>query len=174
MGKRGPKKKTVKKKMSDKNVRLDKVEKLYKAGWTDEQVADFFGITRMTLDRWCKQSKTLLHLKEDWKRGADEKVEKSLYQRACGYSHDEEVIKVVAVGANNGSEIERVDTVKHYAPDPTSMIFWLKNRQPKKWKDIRGVQVGGDPQGDPIKIDAIKDMTNEELSKAIGEYLNGQ
>jgi hypothetical protein len=27
--------------------------------------------------------------------------------------------------------------VERYPPDATSMIFWLKNRQPEKWRDRR-------------------------------------
>ena len=34
----------------------------------------------------------------------------------------------------NGETIV-VPTVKHYPPDPISAIFWLKNRQRKKWRD---------------------------------------
>ncbi len=25
--------------------------------------------------------------------------------------------------------------IKHYPPDPAAAIFWLKNRQPKRWRD---------------------------------------
>jgi hypothetical protein len=31
--------------------------------------------------------------------------------------------------------------VKHYPPDPTSMIFWLKNRQPQKWRDKHDLDI---------------------------------
>ena len=32
-------------------------------------------------------------------------------------------------------QIVKTDVIKEYPPDPTSMIFWLKNRQPEKWRD---------------------------------------
>ena len=28
-----------------------------------------------------------------------------------------------------------MDVTKHYPPDPTAAIFWLKNRQPDTWRD---------------------------------------
>ncbi len=28
-----------------------------------------------------------------------------------------------------------VPTIKHYPPDTTACIFWLKNRQRDKWRD---------------------------------------
>ena len=52
-----------------------------------------------------------------------------LCSRATGYEHPEDDIKAV-----NG-EIVITPTIKRYPPDPTSMIFWLKNRQPKLWRD---------------------------------------
>lgn len=47
-----------------------------------------------------------------------------------------EEIKVLQNG-----EVVRVQTVKHYPPDPTSMIFWLKNRQPQDWRDKTEVEL---------------------------------
>ena len=43
--------------------------------------------------------------------------------------HQEEVIMQY-----QGKPI-RVKTTKHYPPDPTSMIFYLKNRRPDRWRD---------------------------------------
>jgi hypothetical protein len=58
-----------------------------------------------------------------------------LYQRAMGFEHDSEEIKVVPIGQGEGSEIERVPIRKVYPPDTAAAIFWLKNRQKKKWRD---------------------------------------
>jgi len=38
---------------------------------------------------------------------------------------------------------------KHPA-DPTSMIFWLKNRMPKEWGDTHRVEHGFDRYSDPL------------------------
>ena len=46
-----------------------------------------------------------------------------------GYEHDEE-----KVFCNNG-EIISTTVRRHYPPDPISAIFWLKNRQRKRWRD---------------------------------------
>jgi hypothetical protein len=32
-------------------------------------------------------------------------------------------------------EIITTKLTKHYPPDTTAAIFWLKNRQPGKWRD---------------------------------------
>ena len=37
-------------------------------------------------------------------------------------------------------KVIRVETVEHYPPDTTAMIFWLKNRQPDRWRDRAEVE----------------------------------
>jgi hypothetical protein len=34
----------------------------------------------------------------------------------------------------------RAGIVEHYPPDTTACIFWLKNRQPQRWRDRVEVQ----------------------------------
>jgi hypothetical protein len=58
-----------------------------------------------------------------------------LYKRACGYEHPEDDIK------NYMGEIIITPTIKHYPPDATSGIFWLKNRRPKEWRDKQEVDL---------------------------------
>jgi hypothetical protein len=121
---------------------LEKVKSLVAQGKTDAQMAKFFGVNVDTWHEWKKVHPSFSDALKDWKVEADVKVEASLYDRARGYSHPEEKIFCNAAG-----EVTRVETVKHYPPDPTSMIFWLKNRQPEKWRDRQDIDVtsGGNP-----------------------------
>jgi hypothetical protein len=64
---------------------------------------------------------------------SDEYVEKSLFSRATGYTVPEEKIFV-----SRGGKVTRVPTMKHYPPDVTAQIFWLKNRSPHLWKNDLG------------------------------------
>ena len=58
------------------------------------------------------------------KKEADERVERSLYQRAVGYSY--ETVKVfLPYGLK---EPVYAPYVEHVPPDTTAAIFWLKNR----------------------------------------------
>jgi hypothetical protein len=41
---------------------------------------------------------------------------------------------------NRDSKVIRVEIVEHYPPDTTACIFWLKNRQPGRWRDRVDVQ----------------------------------
>lgn len=111
--------------------------KLCLLGATDKEMADFFGVAESTFHLWKKEHK---EFSEALKRGkiiADADVAKSLYHRALGYSHPEDKI------FNDNGEPLIVPTTKHYPPDPTAAIFWLKNRKPAEWRDKRDVQVEG-------------------------------
>lgn len=100
-------------------------------GATDDQMAQFFGIDVRTLHRWKKDHDGFCHALKEGKEIADAKVAKSLFERATGYEHKEDKI------FNNNGQPLIVPTTKHYPPDATAMIFWLKNRQPELWRDKR-------------------------------------
>lgn len=111
----------------------DKLKLLYESGWTDRQVAQLFGITEQTIVNWRNADPKFFESINDWKQNADKQVTASLYQRAIGYSHPE--IKAQWVNDENGGRWEYAQLTKHYPPDPTAMIFWLKNRDREHWSD---------------------------------------
>ena len=102
---------------------------LYQQGMTDRQVADFFEVTEQTINNWKKTDTNFFESLKDWKDEADQEIEMSLYQRAKGGTF----------GKND------------YPPDPTSIIFWLKNRKPKQWRDTYKHEHTGE-DGGPIEF----------------------
>jgi hypothetical protein len=105
------------------------VKKMYNQGFTDLEVCRAIGIDESTLTKWKQNNKEFFTSLKGWKEKADEKVEKSLYERAMGYEHDDLYI------TQYQGEIISEKIKKKYPPDPTSMIFWLKNRKPEQWRD---------------------------------------
>ncbi len=123
-------------------------------GATDEQLARFLEVSVDTIYEWKKVYPKFSEAIKVGKDVADAKVAKSLYERACGYSHKQDKIF-----SNNGEPMI-VETTKHYPPDATSMIFWLKNRQKANWRDKQDYEVTG-KGGGPIAhrqyiIDAVE------------------
>jgi hypothetical protein len=57
-----------------------------------------------------------------------------------------------------------MEVVKHYPPDPTAAIFWLKNRQKDKWRDKREEEVSG-PNGGPIQTADLSNLPTDKLKK---------
>ena len=119
------------------------VEKLCRLGATDKEIAEFFGIAESTLNNWKLAHPSFL---EALKRGKDEMdalVEQSLFRKAMGYTFDS--VKVF-MPANAPAPVYAPIT-EHCPPDTTAMIFWLKNRQPDRWRDKRD---GGEGDDDPV------------------------
>ncbi len=115
-----------------------KVELLARRGFIDAEMSIILGVTKRTFDNWKNKHPKFFHSLKDWKKQADHEVERSLYERACGYSHPEVKVQFVQ-DVVKGGRFETIELEKHYAPDPTSMIFWLKNRQPDVWKDRKEI-----------------------------------
>jgi len=110
------------------------VEKLCRLGATDKQIGDFFNVTEQTINNWKESEPEFFESIKRGKEESDANVANSLYHRAIGYEHLEDKI------FNNNGVPMIVPTIKHYPPDPTSGIFWLKNRQPKNWREKQEVE----------------------------------
>jgi len=133
-------KKKVEKKPKTKNrggrpssFKKEYIEQAYKLcllGATDKEMADFFSIAESTLNKWKLEHKEFSESLKRGKKIADSNVADRLYNRALGYTHKE-----TKVFAHEGIVTDTFDVDKHYPPDTTACIFWLKNRNPEKWRD---------------------------------------
>jgi len=139
------------------------MEKLYKKGWTDVEVADFLEITETTISLWKKTHKEFFAQVYDWKDEADSKVEEALYNRALGYSHPETRVMSVSDGKDQGSHIEKIEIERHYPPDTKAIEFWLKNRRGKYWKEKQEVSITG-----------VEMMSDEQIKAAAERIISGQ
>ena len=123
----------------------EQAAKLCALGATDIEIADFFECDISTLYRWKNQFVDFCDAIKTAKEAADNRVERSLYARATGYSYPS-----VKIFQNNGNPVE-VPYREHVPPDTTAMIFWLKNRRPKEWRDRRIEEISG-LDGGPLTI----------------------
>lgn len=117
---------------------------LVNLGATEQQIANFFGFNRDSFSEWKKKNPSFSVTLKDWKDEADGKVERSLYQSALGYRTSVMKPIVVSDGKDAGSHVEYCKEEIAFAPNATSMIFWLKNRQPASWRDKIEVAPGND------------------------------
>lgn len=126
---------------------VEQARKLCLLGATDVEVADFFDVTERTINRWKVDYPEFCQALKLGKDEADDRVEKSLYRRALGYSH--EAVKIFANPATGAEQI--VPYTEHYPPDTTACIFWLKNRRKDQWRDKIDHEVGG-KDGEAIQV----------------------
>lgn len=125
--------------------------KLCLLGATNEEIADFFNVCTSTIDNWNNKYPEFLGSIKKGKLLADANVAEKLYHRACGYEHKEDKI------FNDNGVALIVPTIKRYAPDPTSGIFWLKNRQPKKFRDKIETEHSGELKTIEVKRASFED-----------------
>ena len=126
-------------------------------GYTDAELAKFFSIAESTLYAWTLDYPDISEFIKKGKDEADSKIAESLYHRAKGYSHPDVDIRTVSLGDNCGSQIVETDIVKHYPPDTTACIFWLKNRQKANWRDRTETELTGKDGADLNIIVKISD-----------------
>lgn len=142
----------------------EQARKLCLLGATDEELADFFEVSSDTIHEWKKVHNEFSESIKKGKIQADSEIADKLYHRASGYEHQEDDIRAV-----NG-EIVITPTIKHYPPDTTAAIFWLKNRQKAKWRDrqeIDNTSSDGSMATKDIKIISTEDAI-EAYKKMMG------
>ena len=96
---------------------------------TEEEVAEFFEVDKSTIYDWDKAHPEFADSRARGKIPADAKVAERLYHRALGYHHEDTHISTYE------GNVTMTPIVKHYPPDTQAASWWLKNRQPKRWKD---------------------------------------
>lgn len=124
-------------------------------GATDKDLASFFSVSEQTINNWKKIYPEFLESLKKGKNIADANVASSLYRSAIGYSH-----KDTKLFLNDGKVIKE-EFMKHYPPDTTAAIFWLKNRQPEKWRDKKEIE-------NNVKLnDELESMSDAELEAVV-------
>ena len=108
---------------------------LCKLGATDADLAEAFEVSVVTIDNWKIKYPEFLGSLKASKEEADNRVERSLYARATGYSYD-----AVKIFCTKDGKITKVPYTEHVPPDVTAQIYWLKNRRPDRWRDVQNIE----------------------------------
>ncbi len=116
----------------------DQARKLCLLGYTDAELAAFFGIAESTLNRWKHDHPGFWESINAGKVIADAQVADSLFRRATG----EEIIVEKAIKNADGSyEAMRL---KQFVPgDVTAQRLWLLNRRKSDWRDKQDIEHSG-------------------------------
>jgi hypothetical protein len=112
---------------------LLRLEAWARDGLTDRQIAEKIGINERTLNRWKDKHEGICQSLKRGKEVVDIEVENTLIKRAMGFEYTE--TKVITEEKNGNVTTRTEKTRKVAIPDTTAMIFWLKNRKPKEWRD---------------------------------------
>ena len=107
-------------------ARIAKV--MCKNGATNADLAEAFGVRLNIISLWQSTHKDFLKACQAGMDAATDRVEASLYQRACGYTYTESKI------IKHGGKIAIVEVRKHVSADVNAGTLWLCNRNPNRWK----------------------------------------
>jgi hypothetical protein len=125
---------------------VEQVKLLCKLGATNNELAEFFGVCRDTIQYWQRDREDFREAIREGKALADARVANALFQRAIGYSHH-----AVKHFIDKGQVITE-PYIEHYPPDTVACIFWLKNRRPDIWRDQQGNQEIKGEKPEPISV----------------------
>lgn len=145
---------------------------LCESGKTNEEIAKIIGINPSTLYTWQKKYPELRESIKEAKKSTDELVEEALLDCALGYDYEEEKLMNVSMGKGNPSMVERHTVTMHRHKDPRAIMFWLKNRKPEEWRDLKAVEaeISG-KDGGPVQLEHAFSEILEDLdgsSSSIG------
>lgn len=115
--------------------RLGQLRDWAQSGHSDQRIAERIGIAQPTLAQWKRSHGEIKEALEAGRKTADKQVENALLKRALGYSYMEKTYERVV--DENGEEkmVVKKQVEKQVMPDLSAQAFWLKNRNPEKWKD---------------------------------------
>lgn len=125
--------------------------KLCLLGHIDREMAEFFGVSEATFNIWKKKHSSFMESLRMGKEVADCDVAESLYHKARGFSHPEEKIFC------SDGEVITYETRKQYPPDTGACMAWLKNRQPRLWREKQELET--------TNINTSVEMKQEDIIK---------
>lgn len=97
-------------------------------GATNEELAQFFEVSPRTIDNWLAAHRAFGDAVREGRLYADAEIASRLHERGIGY------VQVVERRELHRGEEKVITTKVHYPPDTNACMFWLRNRQPRKWR----------------------------------------
>jgi hypothetical protein len=131
-------------------------------GATDGEIAEALSVTRFTIVNWQARYPDFAEAFKLGREPATDRVERSAYERAVGYTFDSEKIVVV------NKKVERVAIREHIPPDPGAQQYWLNNRRRQEWASRNQVEVGAPGDFDRLSDDDLRKFIEAEVATVAG------
>ena len=140
------------------DVGLLKIRGWARDGYTEAQIAGLMHVSMSTLSNYKIKYVEILEALKIGKEEADLIVEEALIKNATGFWTEETTTEKMFDEDLGKLVVVREKTVKKFIPaNPTSQIFWLKNRNSEKWKDKREEKIETENEGLTITINGFQD-----------------
>jgi hypothetical protein len=106
--------------------------KLCASGFSEFELADFFGVDLLTYCRWEAEKEGFFDAVMEGRALADARVERSLFRRAVGYSCD--AVKIFPPRRDGAAPLI-VPYQEHLPPDTKAAIFLIQHRRQNERRD---------------------------------------
>lgn len=120
--------------ISDVLARLEIVQKLSTEGFTKEEIANMFGVSRTTWYTWEKEDALIQEAIDTGRIEAVKAIKAALYKRAIGFEYTEKKVirKQILLDGEDESKIpatlvQTEEYTKQALPDPTAALMLLKH-----------------------------------------------
>ena len=127
------------------------------AGYTDAEMAEFFGVSLKTFHNWKLRHPKFLHSIRKGKEPYNAKMAVSVAEMGTGYEYVEEVL-----APGPGGKIVKLR--KWQPGNITAAKFFLTNRMPKVWRDKQETAIV-DPNGhnafDSLAVEIAKQIVKQ-------------
>jgi hypothetical protein len=141
---------------------IEQARALCEAGATDRELGGFFDVDRTTIWRWAQGHPEFAAALKFGKDIADDRMERTAYELACGYTM--KVEDVVKLRDNQGNEIMQTITRTVNVPPNDNMLWRLmRNRRPDRWKEKTETQITGEIVH--LSLDQARDRLAMHLSE---------
>ena len=137
---------------------------LYQEGKIDQEIADLLSMSRTTF-LYALKSNRLVDTIKKVKEIPNKKVERALFKRAIGYQYIER--KRERIKERFKSFLKRTVTIKEVPPDVTACIYWLGNRNSKRWRNKQEIEHTGEAFRPIIVVSTGK--VEDKLGQRLGE-----
>ena len=142
-----------------------RAEKLAEQGLIDTQIAKKLHISGATYYLFQNEYPEFSEAIKRGKAESDQEVVDSLRKKAVGFEYIEVATEVKVDDKGVETITSKKTTKKYYPPDTGATAFWLKNRQPSEWRDVR--QIEGNINGG---VHLIADKATKEDLDGIKEF----
>lgn len=139
---------------TEKNLEI--VRSMCRKGWTNDEIADYIGISLSTFYKWQKEHVEFSEALKEPKEYCIARVENALLTRAVGIEKEISEKETVTV-EKDGKKVTTTTEKKgmsYYPPDTRAAIFYLTNRAGKDWKQKQQTELSGKLSIDE-RIDAV-------------------
>lgn len=142
---------------------LTKIEGWARDGLTDKQIAKNCGVSERTFTKWKSKYTAIKSALKKGKEVVDYEVESALYRRAIGFEYKETKRRIEVTPEGEERQVIEEYT-KQALPDPTAIVFWLKNRKPDRWRQM-SPEFRRKVEAETDKLKADTELSKQELQR---------